>query len=88
MINSRVIKFLESLHIITNKKVFLQHGITMNTLEWAFKDLASINLFCCSAVSELDFIKKRFGYEDDKLVLTGLCRFDNLYRLIQENKYY
>ncbi|MBQ7500087.1 MAG: CDP-glycerol glycerophosphotransferase family protein [Clostridia bacterium] len=62
------------------KKVFLQHGIIKNDLSFCHADHAKLDLFCCSAVPEYEFIGKTFGHKEGVLQLTGLCRYDNLKR--------
>ena len=62
------------------KKVFLQHGIINNNLEFCHADRTNIDMFVCSAVPEYEYVDKVFGYPKGILQLTGLCRYDNLHR--------
>ena len=62
------------------KKVFLQHGIMSNDLAFCHANRTDVDLFVCTAVPEYEFIKEVFGYNDDILCLSGLCRYDNLKR--------
>ncbi|MCZ2257305.1 CDP-glycerol glycerophosphotransferase family protein [Sporosarcina sp. G11-34] len=86
MINSSVISFLEKYKLINNKKVFLQHGITKNKIDWAFRKNANIDLFCCASKREVDFITTEFGYDENQAVLTGFCRYDNLNNYTMKNQ--
>ena len=62
------------------KKVFLQHGIIKDDLEFCHAEHTNIDMFVCSAVPEYEYIDKVFGYPEGVLRLTGLCRYDNLRR--------
>ena len=61
-----------------SKKIFLQHGIIKDDLAFCHADQTNIDMFTCSAVPEFEFIKDNFGYPDGVLVLSGMCRYDNL----------
>ena len=63
-----------------SKKIFLQHGIIKSDLVFCHADRTDIDMFSCSAVPEFDFIDKTYGYKEDVLQLTGLCRFDALHK--------
>lgn len=70
---------LEILGIIKNKKVFLQHGVIKDILEFALYKNTKIDLFVCGAKPEFDFVKANFGYPENNVKYLGLCRFDNLH---------
>lgn len=62
-----------------NKKVvFLQHGITKDLLPQLFYTNTRLDLFICGAEPEYRFVCREFGYSDDKVAYTGLCRYDGL----------
>lgn len=76
--NAALCFILEVYLNMVQNRVFLQHGITKDTLRWLFYDVSKINLFCCAAQREHKYVVDTFGYRPEKIVLTGLCRFDNL----------
>lgn len=78
MINPRVTKRLEKMKLLRNKKIFLQHGITKDIIPWAFQGNSNIDYFCCCSEIEKEFVNKNFGYNNEQLQITGLCRYDNL----------
>ncbi len=59
-------------------RVYLKHGIIKDAQRWIYYDISKLNLLCCAAQREYNFIKENFGYPKKNLALTGLCRFDNL----------
>ncbi|MBR5321993.1 MAG: CDP-glycerol glycerophosphotransferase family protein [Clostridia bacterium] len=64
------------------KVIFLQHGITKDSLSHsAFdEDKCNIDYFVTSTEQEYQFIKERHGYNEKNIGCTGLCRFDNLFK--------
>lgn len=58
--------------------VFLQHGITKDFLPSLCGDRVSLDLFCCGAELEYDYIKENFHQPENVVQYTGLCRYDNL----------
>ena len=77
--NAVLCAFLELMGWIDSKLVFLQHGVTINDPAWAHADVTQLKYFICSALPEYEFIKSRFGYRPEQLLLTGFSRFDNLH---------
>ena len=65
------------------KKIFLQHGITKDYIEGLTKKKLKADLFICGAKIEYDYIKEKFGY-DNEVVYTGFSRFDNLYNCLND----
>jgi hypothetical protein len=63
---------------LKNRRVFLQHGVTMNDLPFLHAENARLSLFCCAAKPEYEFIRDTFGYPDGVVRYTGFCRFDDL----------
>ena len=77
--NAALCAFLELMDRIDSKLVFLQHGVTINDVIWAHADVTQLRFFICSTLPEFEFIKSRFGYRPEQLLLTGFPRFDNLH---------
>ncbi len=77
--NAAVCYFLE---VVTgwlkNTRVFLQHGIIKDDLPFLHYDKTKLSLFMCSTMQEYRFVSDTFGYPKGSIVLTGLCRYDNL----------
>lgn len=59
-------------------RIYLKHGIVKDAQRWIYYDISKLSLICCAAKREYEFIKENFGYPKESIVLTGLCRFDNL----------
>lgn len=59
-------------------RIYLKHGIIKDAQRWIYYDVSKIRLMCCAAKREYEYIKNTFGYREENVVLTGLCRFDNL----------
>ncbi len=77
--NAAVCYVLEVLlGILKNTRVFLQHGIIKDDLPFLHYDKTKLSLFMCSTQKEYDFVNGTFGYPEGVVVLTGLCRYDNL----------
>lgn len=61
-----------------NNRVFLQHGIIISDLEFLYFKNTNMKRFCVSTYQEEKYLQEHFGYPEENIVLTGLCRFDNL----------
>ena len=85
--NAAVCAFLELLNLIDSKLVFLQHGVTINNAAWAHADTTQLEYFVTSTIPETKYIKETFGYPENKIVLTGMPRFDNLHNNNIDSKY-
>lgn len=83
---SQLIFALEILGIIKSKRIFLQHGITMNYYESLKYQNTKLKGFICGAKPEYDFIKNEFGYPDGIVQYTGFARFDDLYNYKLKNQ--
>lgn len=79
--NAAICYVLEVYGILKNKRVFLQHGIALNNLEFLHYKNTKMRLFITGARPEHEYIKKYFGYPEDYLAYCGLCRFDNLHNI-------
>lgn len=78
--NAAVCYFFEVvLKILKNKRVFLQHGITISDAKWLYYDSTQFRTFICGAKTEYDAIVKNFGYPKEKVEYLGFSRFDNLH---------
>lgn len=74
-----VYKFTKKFFNLKNKKnIFLQHGIIKDNLPQLYKRNANLDLFICGALPEYNYILKNYGYSNDVVKYTGLCRYDNL----------
>lgn len=76
--NYKITKILENTKILGMKKVFLQHGVIKDYIGWCTKDKTKIDLFCVSSENEKKFVEDSLGYNREDVIITGLCRFDNL----------
>jgi len=61
-----------------NNRVFLQHGIIISDIEFLYFKNTNMKRFCVSTYQEEKYLKEHYGYPEGNIVLTGLCRFDNL----------
>lgn len=77
--NAAVCFVLEVFGIWKNKRVFLQHGVTINNVEWLYYDVSKIDRFICSTRPEYEFIKENFGYPKENIILAGFSRWDDLH---------
>lgn len=84
--NAAVCYLLEIYGIRRNKRVYLKHGIVHNDLKWHYYEVTKMWLYICSSKQEYAFCKDKFGYKDENMALTGLCRFDNLNDSIKDEK--
>ncbi|MBQ3280105.1 CDP-glycerol glycerophosphotransferase family protein [Candidatus Saccharibacteria bacterium] len=69
------------MHVILGlykNRVFLQHGITKDDADWLYYKKTKFKYFICGAKREYDYIRKKFGYLADALLLTGFPRWDTL----------
>ena len=65
------------------KFVFLQHGVTKDNISgWVGKFNKNVNMFICSSKGEYDSIINipDYMYDENIVKLTGLPRFDNLFK--------
>lgn len=84
--NAAVCYFLEVYGLRRNKRFFLQHGIIINDLKFLYYKNTKMQMIMCSTKREYEFIKEKFGYPEENIKLTGLCRFDNLHHLKIDKK--
>lgn len=60
------------------KTVFLQHGVLTNDIPALYASHTDLSLFVCSAETEYQFVRERFGYPEGVVRCPGLARFDLL----------
>ncbi|MBR1988386.1 MAG: CDP-glycerol glycerophosphotransferase family protein, partial [Clostridia bacterium] len=60
-----------------NKTYFLQHGVIRDYTGYVAKNI-NLKLFVTSAYKEYEFIKDKYGFNDNVVHLLGLPRHDNL----------
>ncbi|WP_226063973.1 CDP-glycerol glycerophosphotransferase family protein [Kaistella polysaccharea] len=65
-------------HLVKGKKVFLQHGITKEYIKSLTYSSTLVDLFCCGALPEYDYVQEFFGYPKNVVQYVGFCRYDNL----------
>ena len=76
--NAAVCYFLEVKGLLKNTRVFLQHGIIKDDMDWLHYENTKMRMFVTSVEREYRFLSETFGYPEGYIVKTGLCRFDNL----------
>ena len=84
--NSAVCYLLEVYGIIKNKRVFLQHGITISDAKWLYYSETKMDSFVCGAAPEYQEIKEKFGYPKGNVKYLGFPRFDNLHDVVVNKK--
>lgn len=69
------------LHVILkvyNNRIFIQHGIIINECESLLYKKTHFKYITATTKTEYDYLIEKYGYPKDKVLLTGLARFDNL----------
>lgn len=79
--NAAICYFLEVYLNRRPNRIFLQHGVIINDLDFLYYKNTKMNLFICGAQKEYEYIRQSFGYPEENLVYTGLARFDGLHDL-------
>ncbi|WP_293728829.1 CDP-glycerol glycerophosphotransferase family protein [uncultured Phascolarctobacterium sp.] len=77
--NAPIFFVLEVYGFLKNKRIFLQHGITINDGKWLYYNVTKIRMFICGAYPEYEYILQKFGYPKENVFYTGFCRFDGLH---------
>ncbi len=62
------------------KQIFLQHGIIKDEMKWMRYPRMKVDFFASGGKLEYDYLVSEFGYPEEVVQYTGLCRFDNLIR--------
>lgn len=78
--NAAVCYALEVKGILRNTRVFLQHGIIKDDMDWLHYENTKMTRFVTSTEREYRFLCEKFGYPEGSIIKTGLCRFDNLHQ--------
>ena len=81
-----ITKYFLTNHHFFGKNIALKHGIFKNVHRNYFKENAHLDLICCGTNSEFEFVNSNFHYDDGVAKLTGLARFDNLFKFDQTNE--
>lgn len=77
--NAAIFYFLEVYGLLKDKRIFLQHGITINNAKWLYYPVTKMSKFICGAMPEFKYVKDYFEYPDNAVEYTGFCRFDGLH---------
>ena len=77
--NAAIFYFLEVYGLLKDRRIFLQHGITINDVKWLYYDVTKMKRFICGTYPEYRIIESTFGYPKGSVCYTGLCRFDGLH---------
>lgn len=77
--NAAVCYFLEVYGILKNTRIFLQHGITKDDMEFLHYKNTKIRMFVCAVEREQQYVEEKFGYPEGWVKNLGFCRFDNLF---------
>lgn len=83
--NAAVFYLLEVYGLLKNKRIFLQHGITVSNATWLYYKNTKMTGFVCGAKPEFDDVKQRYGYPEGAVRYLGFPRFDQLHN-IEVNK--
>ena len=84
--NAALFYFLHVKLKLYNNRIFLQHGIIKDDLEWLYYKNTHFRKFICGAKKEYDYVTKTFGYPDGIFEYTGLARYDNLHNFKRDKK--
>lgn len=84
--NAAIFYFLEVYGLLHDKRIFLQHGITINDSRWLYYSATKMTGFICGAYPEYQYILDKFGYPPKKVYYTGFCRFDGLHNFQRDQK--
>lgn len=60
------------------QNIFIQHGVTQAIPPFLMADRNRIDLFLCAAEAEREAVVRDLGYASERVVCTGLCRYDAL----------
>ncbi len=82
----RVTQRLDGFFKMNKVRVFLQHGIIQGCHPYLSAKSNQLDLFCCGARKECEYIKESLGYKSDVAICTGLARYDELYDFKVKNQ--
>ena len=63
-----------------NNRIFLQHGVLYQNFEMFHQKNTKFKIFITGAKPEYEFVKSKYGYNNNEVRYTGLARFDNWYK--------
>lgn len=78
--------WLDKLHLIRGKKIFLQHGIIKDDMKFNHYPNIRLDIFNTSAKPEYEYIRDTYGHPDGVIQMLGMCRYDNLHDLENRQK--
>src|SRR5574344_86840 len=84
--NAAFCYFLEINGILKNCRIFLQHGITKDDMDWLYYKNTRFSMFICGAKPEYEYVAKKFGYPKEYVQYLGFSRFDNLQNVTSDHK--
>lgn len=84
--NAAVCYLLEVYGLYKNTRIFLQHGITKDDMEFLYYKHTKMRLFVCAVDAEYQYVEQRFGYPKGWVEKLGFCRFDNLFDTSEEKR--
>lgn len=76
--DSAIVWKMEAKGKIKKKRVFIQHGITKESIPSLMYKNTKFEAFICGAKPEFDYVKSTYGYPKNHVKYTGLARFDAL----------
>lgn len=76
--NQTIFTFMHLYLKLYNNRVFLQHGVLYQNYSMFHQCNTKFSIFITGAKPEYDFVKEKYGYNNDEVKYTGLARFDNL----------
>lgn len=79
--NSPLFYVLHRLGLFDGNRIFLQHGVTMNNVQYLHYNETHFKLFICGAAPEYEYVQSNFGYPSENVVYLGFPRFDKLIEL-------
>ncbi|MBQ3292944.1 DUF1792 domain-containing protein [Candidatus Saccharibacteria bacterium] len=59
-------------------RLFLKHGLIKDDLKYVYYKNAKFKYIVCGAKAEYEYVLDNFGYDESRIFLTGLPRWDNL----------
>lgn len=68
-----------------NNRVYLRHGIGLNSYEWLHYENTRMRLFLTTSRLEYEAVREKAGYPEGYVQLLGMPRLDNLRNDITEN---
>ena len=70
--------WLDRLHIIRGKKIFLQHGIIKDDMLFNHYPHIRVDIFNTTAKPEYEYIRDTYGHPEGVVQMLGMCRYDKL----------